>query len=153
MRILKERAAFVPGNVGFDAPDRKVHHCKAPGRVVGLLAVDRDVADFSAVGEHEPLRLYEHPARTAARVKHPPLVRLDHLDKEPDHRARRVKLAAGLAFGIGEPPKEVFVNAADDVVFSRLGVAETDPVHEIHDCTETRRAERRLRILFRQHAA
>ena len=52
-----------------------------------------------AVRLYELFRMHEHPARTAARIEHPALIRLNHLDKQSDNTSGRVKLPALLAFG------------------------------------------------------
>ncbi len=80
-----------------------------------LLAVDGDVADAAAVLLDELFRLHEHAARAAAGVVDAALVGLDHLDQRADDRARRVELAAALAFRAGELAEEIFVDAAEQV--------------------------------------
>ena len=104
------------GDLGVDAADGEVHLGEAPGRVVGLLAVDADVADAAAVRLDELLALDEHAARAAARVVDAALVRREHLDEHADDAARRVELAALLALGARELGEEVLVDAAEDVL-------------------------------------
>ena len=69
----------------------------------------------AAVGLDESLGLHEHAARAAAGVVDAALVRFEHLDQQSDDGARRVELAAELAFGLGELAEEVFVDAAERV--------------------------------------
>ena len=45
-----------------DAADGEVHLGQSPGGVVGLLPVDRDVAELAAVGLDELLAAHEHPS-------------------------------------------------------------------------------------------
>jgi hypothetical protein len=61
-----------------DAADGEVHLGEPPGGVVGLLAVDGDVAELAGVGLDELLALHEHAARAAARVVDAALVRREH---------------------------------------------------------------------------
>ena len=103
--------------------DGEVHLGQAPGALVGLLAVDRDVVAAAAVGEDELLGLDEHAAGTAARVVDPARVRLKHLDQQPDDAGGRVELAAALALGAGELLQEVLVDLAEHVAGLLLAVA------------------------------
>src|SRR5262249_2895251 len=73
-------------------PYRKIHLRQPPCRRVALLSEDRDVPQPPAVLLHEFLRLHEHPARSATRVVHPPLVRRQHRHQHPYHRRPRVEL-------------------------------------------------------------
>ena len=81
-------------DLGVDAADGEVHLGQAPGGVVRLLAVDRDVADLAGVGLDELLALHEHAARAAAGVVDAALVGREHLDQHAHHVRRRVELAA-----------------------------------------------------------
>ena len=72
-----------------------------------------------AVRLDELLGLHEHAARAAAGVVDATFVGFEHLDQQADDRARRVELAAELAFGLGELAEEVFVDAAEDVAALR----------------------------------
>ena len=102
--------------VGVDAADGEVHLRQPPGGGDELLAVDRDVVALAAVGGDELGRLHEHAARAAARVVDAALVRLQHLDEQPDDRAGRVELAGVAALGGGELAEEVLVDPAEHVV-------------------------------------
>ncbi len=108
---------------GVDAADGEVHAGEPPGGVVRFLAVDRDVGPCSlgglaavavarCMGTDELHRLHEHARGAAAGVVHPAAVGLKHLDQQLDHAARRVELAALLAFGARELREEVLVDAA-----------------------------------------
>src|ERR1035437_8452391 len=85
--------AVAPGDVGADAADGEVHVGQTPGGVVGLLAVDADVADSAAMLLDELLAADEHPTRTAAWVVNAALVRRQHLDEHADDARGRVELA------------------------------------------------------------
>src|SRR5438552_16823 len=61
-KVAVERVGGVVAKVGFDAPNRKVHLGEPPGRMVGLLPEDRDVAEPPPVRPDELLGLDEHPA-------------------------------------------------------------------------------------------
>src|SRR4051812_4352339 len=80
-------------------------------RHVALLPIDGDVADPATVGLDA-----RHAAGAAARVVDAPLVRLQHFDQHPHHRARRIELATALALRAGETTEEVFVDAAENVL-------------------------------------
>ena len=114
------------GDVGADAADGEVHVGQAPGGVVGLLAVDADVAEAAAVLLDELLAADEHAARAAAGVVDAALVRRQHLDEHADDAAGRVELAALLALGAGELGEEVLVDAAEDVLGAIRRAAEAD---------------------------
>ncbi len=86
-----------------------------PGRGVGLLAEDGDVGRVAAVGLDELFGLDEHAAGAAAGVVDAAGVGFEHLDQHADDGARRVELAAELAFGGGELAEEVFVDPAERV--------------------------------------
>ena len=127
----------------LDAADRKVHSRHAPGGVVGLLAVDGDVAlGFArvsiagSVGADELNRLDEHAGGTAAGVVHAAMVWLQHLHEEADDGARSVELAALSAFGQGELLQEVLINIADHVGGAGLGPADLDVAHQVDDLSQ-----------------
>ncbi len=65
---------------------------------------------------YEFLTLDKHAARTAAGVKDPAFIWLDHLDKNPDNRSGGVELPALLPFRICELSEEVFINPSQDVL-------------------------------------
>ena len=123
VQVVVEGVGVVRPEVALDPADGEVHLGQAPGRRVALLPVDGDVALAAAVLLHELLALHEHAARAAAGVVDAALERLDHLDQQLDHAARRVELAAALALGAGEAPEEVLVDAAEHVLAAALRVA------------------------------
>src|SRR5690554_567587 len=92
--VLVEAALVVPANIGVDAAHGEVHLGQAPGGVVALLAVDGDVADATAMLQHELLALHEHAATAAAGIVDAALVGLEHLHQYLYYRARGVELAA-----------------------------------------------------------
>src|SRR5438045_1396399 len=73
------------GDLRVDAADGEVHLGQPPGGVVGLLTVDGDVADLSAVGFDKLLALHEHAARAAAGIIDAAFIRRQHLDQQPYH--------------------------------------------------------------------
>ncbi len=125
--------AVALGDVGADAADGEVHVGQAPGRVVGLLAVDADVADAAAVLLDEALAGHEHAARTAAGVVDAAPIRRQHLDEHADDVAGRVELAALLALRAGELGQEVLIDAAEDVAGAIRRTAEADVGHEVDE--------------------
>ena len=121
MQIAAEAVGMFRAEIALDPTNGEVHHRQPPRGGVGLLAVDRDVANPPAVGLHELLALDEHAARAAARVVDAALVRGEHFDQHADDATGRIELAALLAFGTGELGEEVFVDAAQDVLGAVLG--------------------------------
>jgi hypothetical protein len=71
MQVVVERVSPARPKIGADAVDGQIHLRQPPGVLVQLLAIDRNVERSATVGLDEPLRLYEHAARAAARVVHP----------------------------------------------------------------------------------
>ena len=105
-----ETALVIPPNVCVDAAHREVHLGEPPGCVVALLPVNGDVADTPAMLFDELLGLHEHAAGAAAGVIDAALVGFQHLYKQPDDGAGRVKFAAALALGAGEAAEEIFID-------------------------------------------
>src|SRR5581483_11075886 len=116
MQVAMEAVGVLGSEVGVDAANREVHLGEPPRGGVGLLPVDRDVAELPTMLADERLALDEHAARSAAWVVDAPLERLDHLDNQAHDASRGVELAALLAFSAGELAEEVFVDAAEDVL-------------------------------------
>ena len=146
-------------DLAVDAADREVHLGEPPGRVVRLLAVDRDVGFGLAavpvaigVRADELHRLHEHARGAAAGVVHPAAVGLEHLDEELDHAARRVELAALLALGARELREEVLVDAAEHVLGAARLVADLDVADEVDELAEARLVERGAGVVLGQHA-
>src|SRR5665648_301776 len=147
-----EGVGVVRPQVALEAADGEVHLGQAPGGGVALLPVDGDVAAAAAVLLHEALALHEHAARTAAGVVHAALERLEHLDQQLDHAARRVELAAALALGAGEAAEEVLVDAAQQVLAAALRVAHGDGADEVDELTELLLVDGGACVVFAQHA-
>ena len=59
--------------------------------------------------------LHEHAARAAGGIKDSAVVRFDYLHHQADHRTRRKKFSAFLAFRLGKFAEKVFVNLAEHV--------------------------------------
>ena len=113
--------------------DGQVHVGQAPRGGVGLLAVDGDVARVAAVGFDELVGLHEHAARAATGVVDAVLVGFEHFDEDADDAARRIELAAELAFGLGELAEEVFVDAAESVARLAVSALEADVGDEVDE--------------------
>ena len=140
------------GDLRVDAADGEVHLRQPPGGVVGLLAVDRDVAELAAVGLDELLALHEHAARAAARVVDAALVGREHLDQHAHDAARRVELAAALALGAGELREEVLVDAAEHVLGAVGRVAQADVADQVDELAEPLLVEAGPGVVLGQHA-
>jgi len=80
------------------------------------------------------------------------LERLEHLDQQLDHAARRVELAAALALGAGEAAEEVLVDAPEDVLGAALGVAHRDGADEVDELAQLRLVDVRASVVLAQHA-
>src|SRR5258708_22121091 len=104
------------GDLRVDPADGKVHLRQPPSGVVGLLAVDGDVAELAAVDLDELLAANEHAARAAARVIHAAFVWGEHFDQDSDDTRGRIELAAFLALCAGEPREEILIYLAQDVL-------------------------------------
>ncbi len=135
-----------------DAADGQVHLGKPPGGVVRLLSVDRDVAEPAAMRLDEFLGADEHAARAAAGIVDAALVRREHLDQHAHHVARRIELAALLAFGAGELREEVFVDLAEDVLGAVGRAAEADIAHQVDELAQALLVEAGPGVVLGQHA-
>jgi hypothetical protein len=98
---VKTVSVFFP-QVRLNTSDGEVHHRQPPGGVVGLLTVDRDIADLPTMGLDEFLATHEYAPAPAAGVKNPALVRREHFNQESHNTAGCVKLPALLALGTGK---------------------------------------------------
>src|SRR5271157_11030 len=85
VRMLIVVEAVPMGDLRLNPADGEVHLGQAPRCVVGLLSIYGDVTNSAAVRFYELLAAYEHPARAAAGVVHPALVRGEHLDEHSHH--------------------------------------------------------------------
>ena len=153
-------AVAVHDLAAVDAAHGEVHLGEPPGGVIELLAEDGDVGPGVAavavavrMGAYELDGLHEHAGRAAARVVHPPLVRLQHLDEERDHGAGGVELAALLPLGAGEAGEEVLVHPPQHVARPRLRVADRHVADDVDQAAEPVGVQRRAGVLLRQHAA
>ncbi|MEA3220284.1 MAG: hypothetical protein OZX49_01390 [Immundisolibacter sp.] len=135
-----------------DAADGEVHLGQPPGGVVGLLAVDGDVAEPAGVGLDELLALHEHAARAAAGVVDAALVWSEHLDQHAHHVRGRVELAAALALGAGEAGEKVLVHAAEGVPGAVGRAAERDVADQVDDLAQTRFVQAGAGVVLGQHA-
>ena len=150
MLVVVEGVAV--GDLRVDAADGEVHLGQPPGGVVGLLAVDGDVAELAAVGLDELLAADEHAARAAAGVVDAALVGREHLDQHAHHARGRVELAAALALGAGEAREEVLVDAAERVLGAVGGAAEGDVADQVDELAEALLVEAGAGVVLRQHA-
>ena len=96
--------------------------------------------------------LNKHAGRSAAGVVDPPPVGYQHLDQQPDHAARRIELAALLAFGAREPRKEVLVHATEHVPGASFLVPHPDVADHVDELPKALLVERRPGIVLREHA-
>src|SRR5665647_408543 len=121
MTIVVERVAV--SNLTVNPADSEIHTGEPPGRVVGLLSVNTDVTQPSAMCCYEFFRLNEHARRSTTWVVNPSLIRLQDLDKQPDNATRGIELAALFALGARELRKEIFIDPANNILGSTVCVA------------------------------
>src|ERR1700682_5731682 len=147
--VTVKAALIVPADVGVNAAHREVHFAQPPGRVIALLAVNRELADATSVCLQEPLGLNKHPAGAAARVIDATLdaallVRewLQHLDQHVHDGARRIEFTTALAFRASESAQEILVDTAKHVSrFSALPL-ERDAGNEVNELAQHDLVER-----------
>ena len=96
-------------------------------------------------------RLHEHARGAAAGIVHAAAVGFEHLDQELDDAARRVELAALLAFGARELREEILVDAAEHVLGAACLVADLDIADEVNQLAEPLLVERWAGIVLGQH--
>ena len=149
--VVEQRAALRVLDIAGEAVDREVHPADAPGRLVPLLAVDRDLVGAAAVRLDEPRRLDEQAARAAGRVEHAAFVRLEHLDQQPRDGRGREELAAPVALGSRELLDEVLIGPSEDVARFRRVRAEADLGDRLHERPHQLGGERRAGVDARQH--
>ena len=102
------RLASIPRSARFIFASRHVvGFCSCPNTEMSLRR--------PAVRFDELLGLHEHPARAAGRIEDATVERLQHLDHQPDDRARRVELAAEFALSRSELTEEVLIDPAEDI--------------------------------------
>ena len=109
-------------HAAMQAVDGQVHLGQLDGFQRLFLAVDVNAVFRLGLGQYvlpvsgdEFGGLYKHAARAAGRVEHLAAVGLDDFHHEFDHRARRKKFAAALAFADGKVGQEVFIDLAKKV--------------------------------------
>jgi len=104
---------------------------------------------------HKLRGLDEHATRAAARVVHPAVERLEHLDQRPHYRAGRVE-RAGILAGLlpGELAEEVLVHAPEDVVATVVvGLSEPDRPDQVDQLSEPALVEPFAAVVAGEHAA
>ena len=91
-----------------------------------------------------------HPSRSRDRKPGP--CRAQASRPAAGRRARRVELAAPLAFGRGELSEEVLVDPAEDVARLVLGIAEADRADQVDQLAQALFVEPRPVVVLGQHA-
>ena len=153
VQIVGESVGMSRAQVDVDTTDRHIHLTQPPGRRIGFLAKDGNIADSAAVSLDKRLALDEHAAAAATRIIDTvSLVGLDHFDQQADHAARRIELAAAFALGAGEPAEEIFIDAAQDIFGPAFGIADVDGRNQVHQLAQTGLVQVRPGIVLRQYA-
>ncbi len=150
MGVAKERVGGRGAEVRLNAVDGEVHVGQSPGGRVGLLAEDGDVGLVAAVGFGKLFGLDEHAAGAASGVVDAAGVGFEHLDQHADDGARRVELAAELAFGSGELAEEVFVDSAERVARLIARALEADASDEIDQPGHLHRVDATAGVVARE---
>ncbi len=68
MLVTHEAVGRLFAQIEVDTTNGKVHRRQSPGSRVGFLSVDRNVAQFAAMGFNKPFRLHKHAAGAATSV-------------------------------------------------------------------------------------
>ena len=123
--VVEQRVAEL--DVAREAVDREVHPADPPGRLVVLLAEDRDLARRGrrAPRRTRPTGRTARPSRRRGRGRGPRRARASRRGAASTERGR-VELAAAVALLAGELPDEVLVGAPEDVAGALGVVAEAD---------------------------
>ena len=150
MLVVVEGVAVA--EVGVDAADGQVHLGQPPGGVVGLLAVDGDVAELAAVGLDELLATGRtcRRSRSRGRRRGPCRARASPPARAPPRG--RVELAALLAFGAGELRQEVFVDLAQRVLGAIGGAAQGDVADQVDELAQALLVQAGAAVVLGQHA-
>ena len=115
MAIVEECVRVVAAEVCLDATDSKIHLCHLPCGRVGVLSEHGYVTQITAVIFDELCALNEHAARSAARVIHTAIVRLQHFDQCANHAGGGIEFASQPAFLLGKLGEAIFVCSAEDI--------------------------------------
>ena len=103
--------------VAGDAADGEVHLRKFIRGAGVFLAIYGDFALVAVVRLDKLHALHEHAARTAAGVVNLAAVGFNHFGDETDNCLGCIEFALALAFGDGELAEEIFIDAANDILF------------------------------------
>ena len=117
MLVVVERIGRLLAQITGNATDGEVHLRQFVGCIRILLAIDGDIFPVAVVCLDELHALHEHTARTAARVVYLSTVGLDYFGNQIHDGLGRIVFAFSLALGNCELAQEIFVNAANQVVF------------------------------------
>ena len=147
--VVKECIRRILAKVGFNATDGKVHLCQLPCGRVGILTINRDIVDISAMVLYKFCRLNKHTAAAAARVIHSSLKRLQHFYQCPHNAGRRKELAASLAFLFCKHRQAVFISASQNVLLAAV-FDHFDVRKQVNDFAQPTFIQFRTRKIFRQ---
>ena len=156
---LKVFVEITPKSVGIfrtkitvDAAKGEVHSCQTPRCGIGLLSIDRDVANSASMYFHDSFALDEHSPGATAWIIYSPMKWLQDFNQELNNVLWRVELSSTLPFSLGKSAEEVFVYPAQDVFRAVFAVAKADRADQVDQLTEPLLIERRSGVLLRQHA-
>ena len=86
VQVVEERVSVILSEVRINATNSHIHLSHFPCVSIRLLSVNRDIASVAAVSLNEFCTLYEHTARTAARIVYSAVLkRTQYLNKSTNH--------------------------------------------------------------------
>ena len=115
MQVIEEGIGVELAKIRIDTTDGQVHRSHLPGGGIAFLAINRDVVDIAGMAFYELRRLDEHAARSAARVVHASMERLDNLNQGLNDARGSIEFAGILSLGFCEFAQAVLIRAAQDI--------------------------------------
>ena len=128
MQIVEERICVARAQIGINTTNGQIHRSHLPSGGIALLPENRQVIDVACMPANELGRLHEHATRTAARVIHATMIRLDDFHQRAHDAGRRIEFTGILTFRLGELSQAILVGTPQDIarvaLLSHLNVGE-----------------------------
>ena len=148
--VIEEGIGVEFAKVSVNTANGKVHLRHLPCGRVGILPVDRNVVDISAVALDKFCRLHKHSAAPAAWIIHPSMIGLQNFYQCANHAGRRVEFARQLALLLGKFGKAVFIGSAENVLLVPV-LDHADVGEKIDHLAEAPLVKFRASKVFRQN--